>query len=119
MLRTFLALVGLAGCAATAHEPPPPPVLPPAPLALAQPTEAVAAPPKVVVVVRQFDAVRRKEITVAVNASSEQIAAIRAADAKARDALTAMGRQGGQVTPAMLHDAREAVRGLEEALDPS
>jgi hypothetical protein len=118
MLRTLLALGLLAGCAATAQHdlPPAQPVMPPAP-AIAKPA-AVASPPKVVVVVQQFDAAHRKEITTAIDASSEQIVAIRSADAKARDALTAMGRQGGQVTPAMLREAREAVRGLEEALDP-
>jgi hypothetical protein len=109
-------LVSLIGCTVLAPDlPTPPPIEPPPPLAKVAP---LPAPPAAVSIVRHFDAAKAREIGVVLGPeiTAKQIDEIRAADKRARQALTNLGRQIHHPTAAAMAEAREAVQALENAL---
>jgi hypothetical protein len=119
-MRIWILALALAaiGCAKTAEPTAPlpsPPATAPTPLA---PAPAGAVSPKTVV--QHFDRARARELSAVLHNPTitvDQIDAIREADAQARALLTAMGKQGANVNPQTLHDARAAVRALEAAME--
>lgn len=88
--------------------------------ALSKPaTPVIAALPAQVAVIKHFDAAKARELSAVTSPdiTSEHIAQIAAADARARQALTALGQQHNHITPSVLQAARDAVRALETVLD--
>ncbi len=88
-----------------------------------QPNPAVKIPPPAVSpaavsIVRHFDSAKAREIGVVLGAdiTAQQIEEIRAADRRARNALTSLGRQIHHPSAAAMAEAREAVQALENAL---
>jgi hypothetical protein len=118
-MRTLLALgLLLAGCAAT-PEPPPPPG-PPAALLDTRPSPPLTTATTAAAVVKHFDAAKARELTVVLTAPTitrAQIEAIHAADHRARQALTHLGRELPHPTRSTMDEARLAVRALEDALE--
>lgn len=109
-------LVTLIGCTVLAPDlPTPPPMAPPAPVTKVAP---LPAPPAAISIVRHFDAAKAREIGVVLGSeiTAQQIDEIRAADKRARQALTSLGRQIHHPTAAAMVEAREAVQALENAL---
>jgi hypothetical protein len=89
---------------------------PPATPAMAPPAEPS---PAVAAIVRHFDAANRRAIAVVVqpDISSAQIEAIRSAEARARRALTHLGRLLPRMDVKVMAEARNAVKALEDALE--
>lgn len=114
----WLMLLMLTACAAGPLEasPPAPAVPAPQPITFGSPPPAPAV---AAAVVKRFDKAKDKELPTVLgpDATEDQIAAIRAADGRARRALTALGLQGHRITDAALAEARSAVRALESALE--
>jgi hypothetical protein len=117
-LFTAAAILLLAGCGASQ-----PKVESRLPLSLPasppqQPAPAEQPPPATVALVKHFDAAKKREIAIVLGSAvtAEQIAAIRAADKRARAALTNLGRGLPHARKADMDEARAAVRGLEDAL---
>jgi hypothetical protein len=106
----------LAGCC-----PPPPLICPPPEPPSARvpaPAAAAASPPAVTIVVRHFDAATQLAIerVLEPDISSAQIETIRHAEARARRALTHLGRVLPRMNVTVMAEARNAVKALEDAL---